>query len=197
MWLLFLVIILLMIVCDANYFVRTYFTVLSSRLCNDKKTIDDVTTIYGICTLQDCDLSFCHMRLARLVRDLDFARYEFYVRTGIYQRSQQLRIKSLQGCTLTITSEPVPLLAVYKIDTKLVYWDDRSLFFEHQVITLSDGKVRSFLVSRQHAIGERGDSTDALLRYLPGPDTRPQCPEYIECWMKSMQISSNKLRNVE
>ncbi|KAI8428948.1 hypothetical protein MSG28_007558 [Choristoneura fumiferana] len=122
---------------------------LSSRLCNDKKTIDDVTTIYGICTLQDCDLSFCHMRLARLVRDLDFARYEFYVRTGIYQRSQQLRIKSLQG----------------------------------------DGKVRSFLVSRQHAIGERGDSTDALLRYLPGPDTRPQCPEYIECWMKSMQIS--------
>ncbi|KAI8428952.1 hypothetical protein MSG28_007558 [Choristoneura fumiferana] len=76
--------------------------VLSSRLCNDKKTIDDVTTIYGICTLQDCDLSFCHMRLARLVRDLDFARYEFYVRTGIYQRSQQLRIKSLQGLLVAL-----------------------------------------------------------------------------------------------
>ncbi|KAI8428947.1 hypothetical protein MSG28_007558 [Choristoneura fumiferana] len=77
-------------------------SVLSSRLCNDKKTIDDVTTIYGICTLQDCDLSFCHMRLARLVRDLDFARYEFYVRTGIYQRSQQLRIKSLQGLLVAL-----------------------------------------------------------------------------------------------
>lgn len=49
MWLLFLVIILMMIVCDTNYFVRTYFTVLSSRLCNDKKTIDEVTTIYGEC----------------------------------------------------------------------------------------------------------------------------------------------------
>ncbi|KAI8428953.1 hypothetical protein MSG28_007558 [Choristoneura fumiferana] len=56
----------------------------------------------GICTLQDCDLSFCHMRLARLVRDLDFARYEFYVRTGIYQRSQQLRIKSLQGLLVAL-----------------------------------------------------------------------------------------------
>lgn len=73
----------------------------------------------GICTLQDCDLTFSHMRLARLVRDLDFARYQFYDRTGIYQRSKQLRIKSLQGCTLTITSEPVPLFAVYKIDTKV------------------------------------------------------------------------------
>lgn len=80
---------------------------------------------------------------------------------------------------------------------QLVYWDDRSLFFEHHVITLSDGKVRSFLVSRQHAIGDRGDSTEALLRDLAGAHTRPQCPEYIECWMKSMQISSNKLRNVQ
>ncbi|XP_047985820.1 protein THEM6-like [Leguminivora glycinivorella] len=195
MWfLLCLLFIFFMVVCDANYFVRVYVTVIGSRLFNSKISIKDTATIYGICTLQDCDITFTSIRLSRLVRDLDFARYQFYDRTGIYQRSQELRIKSLQGCTLTCTSEPVPLFKFYRIDTKLVYWDDRSLFFEHQVVTTADGKVRSFLVSRQHAIGDDGQSTEALLEGLTGSDVRPTCPDYIQTWLKSMEISSKKLR---
>ncbi|XP_061709445.1 protein THEM6-like [Cydia pomonella] len=194
MWFLCLLYIFFMVVCDANYFIRAYFTVIGSRLFNSKISIKDTATIYGICTLQDCDITFTSIRLARLVRDLDFARYQFYDRTGIYQRSRQLRIKSLQGCTLTVTSQPVPLFQIYKIDTKLVYWDDRSLFFEHKVITTGDGKVRSFLVSRQHAIGEKGHSTEALLEGLRESEARPTCPDYIQLWLKSMETSSKKLR---
>ncbi|XP_063531980.1 protein THEM6-like [Cydia strobilella] len=195
MWfLLCLLYIFFMVVCDANYFIRAYFTVIGSRLFNSKISIKDTVTIYGICTLQDCDITFTSIRPARLVRDLDFARYQFYDRTGIYQRSRQLRIKSLQGCTLTVTSEPVTLFQIYRIDTKLVYWDDRSLFFEHKVITTGDGQVRSFLVSRQHAIGKNGHSTEALLEGLTGSETRPACSDYIQLWLKSMEISSKKLR---
>ncbi|CAH0627078.1 unnamed protein product [Chrysodeixis includens] len=189
-----LVFIFLNIICDINYLIRTLMAVLSGRFYQRKYSLDETTTIYGICTFQDCDITFRHIREARLLRDLDFARYHFYERTGIYQRSRQLCIKSLQGCTLTVTSDPVPMFAPYKITTKLVYWDDRSLFLEHEVITLLDGKIRSVLLSRQHAIGKNGDSTDALLAKLPGSDIRPPCPEYIEHWLHSMQISSAKLK---
>ncbi|CAH1644344.1 unnamed protein product [Spodoptera littoralis] len=189
-----LVFVILNIICDINYLIRTLISVLTGRLYQRKYSLNETTTIYGICTFQDCDINFRNIKIARLLRDLDFARYHFYERTGIYQRSSELKIKSLQGCTLTVTDDPVPLFALYKINTKLVYWDDRSLFLEHEVVTIRDGKVRSLLLSRQHAIGQNGDSTDALLANLPGSELRPSCPEYIEHWLESMRISSAKLR---
>ncbi|KAJ8732004.1 hypothetical protein PYW08_014734 [Mythimna loreyi] len=189
-----LVFVILNIICDINYLTRTLISVLTGRLYQRKYSLDETTTIYGICTFQDCDISFRHIRIARLLRDLDFARYHFYERTGIYRRSGELGIKSLQGCTLTVTDDPVPLFGLYKINTKLVYWDDRSLFLEHEVITLRDGKIRSVLLSRQHAIGRNGDSTEALLSGLPGSQAHPACPEYIEHWLRSMEISSSKLK---
>lgn len=75
-----------------------------------------------------------------------------------------------------------------------MYWDDRSLFLEHEVITLHDGKIRAFLVSRQHGIGQNGDSIEALLKGLTGSDSIKPCPEYIRHWLKSMEISSEELR---
>lgn len=80
------------------------------------------------------------------------------------------------------------------LNFQLVYWDDRSLFLEHEVITIRDGKVRSLLLSRQHAIGQNGDSTEALLANLPGSKLQPSCPEYIEHWLESMRINSAKLK---
>lgn len=79
---------------------------------------------------------------------------------------------------------------------QLVYWDDRSVFLEHTVITLRDGKRRCFLLSRQHALSNTGHSTDALLKDLAGSEITPTCPEYIQEWLKSMEISSSKLRKV-
>lgn len=74
-----------------------------------------------------------------------------------------------------------------------MYWDDMSLFFEHEVITLHDGKLRGFLVSRQHGVGKNGDSIQALLQGLPGSENIKPCPKYISHWLKSMKISSEKL----
>lgn len=60
------------------------------------------------------------MRLARIIREIDFARYHYYDRTGIYQRSKNLGIKSLQGSTLTVSVNAVPLFVPYKIKTKVI-----------------------------------------------------------------------------
>ncbi|KAJ2947035.1 hypothetical protein O0L34_g16380 [Tuta absoluta] len=188
------ILIVLYVTYDVNYWIRTYFTVISGRL-QRRYSLDETTTIYGLCTFQDCDVFFHHIREARILRELDIARYHFYDRTGIYPRNLKLKIKSLQGCTLTMTMDPVPLFSLYKITTKLAYWDEKSLYLEHEVITLHDRKVRGFLVSRQHAIGENGDSTAVLLRGLPGSERKQERPEYLNSWLRSMEITSEKLRN--
>ncbi|KOB75063.1 Mesenchymal stem cell protein DSCD75, partial [Operophtera brumata] len=139
-------------------------------------------------TFQDCDIHLKHVREARLVRELDMARYHFYGATGVYQQSKERNITGLQGCTLVVTMEPVPIFHFYKINTKLVYWDDRSLFLEHEVVTLCDGKRRCFLVSRQHAIGPHGQSSETLLKGLPGFETVPVCPEYIKQWLHIIKM---------
>ncbi|XP_038210532.1 protein THEM6-like [Zerene cesonia] len=189
-----IVFLVLCITCDIRYFLRTLFTVLSGRLYEKVYFLNDVTTIYGLCTFQDCDIFFKSIRIARLVREIDFARYHFYDRTGIYKRSKELGIKSLQGSTLTVTMDPVPLFSLYKINTKLIYWDDRSLFFEHEVITLRDGKVRCLLISRQYAIGQTKETIPELLKGLSGSDYVPSIPRHIECWLESMRTSSVNLR---
>ncbi|XP_028158439.1 protein THEM6-like [Ostrinia furnacalis] len=180
---------------DVNYLLRTYFTVISGYLFERNYSLIDVTVIYGMCTFQDCDIWFRHIREARLLREIDIARYHFYQRTGIYRRSRLLSIRSLQGCTLTVCHEPIGLFGLYKINTKLVYWDDCSLFFEHEIITLSDNRTRYFIISRQHALGAHGESIEALLVGLPGLGPRPECPENIKEWLLSMQITSSKIRS--
>ncbi|XP_023953943.2 protein THEM6 [Bicyclus anynana] len=183
------------IICDVNYLLRTCFTVISGRIYQERCSLCDITTIYGVCTFQDCDIGFKCIRMARLLREIDFARYHFYDRTGIYHRSKQLGIRSLQGSTLTISAEPVSLFVPYKIKTKLVYWDERSLFFEHEVVTLHDNRLRCLLVSRQYGIGTCKSTISNLLKDLPGSESSLTCPDYIQSWLNTMQISSLKLRN--
>lgn len=59
------------------------------------------------------------MRVDRLIRDIDFGKYHFYDRTGIYKRSRLLGIHSLQGSTLILREEDMPIFVPYKINTKV------------------------------------------------------------------------------
>lgn len=79
----------------------------------------DHLAVAGISTFQDCDVSHRNLRLGRIIRELDFARYHFYKLTGIYRRSCELDIKSLQGCTFATTFKKIPIFTMYKINTKV------------------------------------------------------------------------------
>ncbi|CAH0407785.1 unnamed protein product [Chilo suppressalis] len=193
MFIFILVFVLLNISLDISYFLRTIFTVFSGRVYQKIYSLSDVSTIYGICTFLDCDIWFRNIRDARIIRELDFARFHFYDRTGIFRRSRQLGIHSLQGSTLMLCQEQIPLFKPYKITTQLVYWDDRSLFLEHKVITLNDNKIRYYLISRQYALRGTEYAVQPLLKCLPGEENK-LCPENINIWLKGMKLSSDKLR---
>ncbi|XP_023937840.2 protein THEM6 [Bicyclus anynana] len=177
--------------CDVNYFIRMGLTVLISKIFQKKSGIKDPITIYGFCTTQDVDFLLNHMNNARYIRELDFARVNFYIRTGIYAHIKAIGGDVLQGATNIRYRRTISIFKAYKIETKLTYWEDKSLFFEHKFITF-DGFVRTVVLSRQNLINV---DAETLMKSIPGAESKPECPEEIKHWIQAMEVSSAKLRH--
>ncbi|KAF4522380.1 hypothetical protein B566_EDAN012962 [Ephemera danica] len=101
---------------DANYFIRVIFTILFGRLFQSKKGPLDETTIYGICTTQDIDIFIRHMNNARYVREMDFARFHFYDRSGIYETITKMKGNALQGACNIRYRRTIPIFNFYKVN---------------------------------------------------------------------------------
>lgn len=62
---------------------------------------------------------FKHMNNARYMRELDFARFHFYVKTGLYDVIKKANAHALQTATNIRYRRTMPLFTTYKITTKV------------------------------------------------------------------------------
>ncbi|XP_039300660.1 protein THEM6-like, partial [Nilaparvata lugens] len=108
----------LYIFVDVNYFLRTVFTLLVGIVFNKRVRINETTKIYGICLPSDVDMMVCHMNNARYLRELDFARYHFYERAGLFARMFAARTVTLQTACWIRYRQAIATFAVYTIHTK-------------------------------------------------------------------------------
>lgn len=184
---------LLYIFFDVNYFLRIIFTIGWGKIFDKKKKIDEQTEIYGLVTTQDLDIFFKHMNNARYVRELDFARFHFYERTGIYDEIKKVDGHVLQTASNIRYRRTMPLLQAYKVTTKIVSWDEKTLYIEQQFVTLRDNFVRAVVLSKQTTIGL---NVPEIMAKLTGKDVsyRPTPPPELEDWLTSMDKSSERLR---
>ncbi|CAK1543212.1 unnamed protein product [Leptosia nina] len=175
---------------DVNYYIRAACFYALGRLTKKKFNAKNCTTIYGFCTTQDIDLFIKHMNNARYLRELDFARFYFYDISGIYKKILDANGAVLQGASSVRYRRTIPIFTAYKVETKVVYWEDKTLFFEHQFITF-DGFVRAVVLSRQNLVNIEADE---LMKNVPGAEVKPDCPDEIRHWLTSIEFSSAKLR---
>lgn len=73
----------------------------------------------GICTTQDVDLLFKHMNNARYLRELDFARFHYYDRSGIYSVIVKRGCGAVQGASSTRYRRAIPIFTPFKVVTKV------------------------------------------------------------------------------
>lgn len=212
----FLVVLLILyIIWDVNYFIRCIFTVLAGRLFQSKRKVTDTTTIYGkhtcthmykyfsntisslhfqnigLCTSQDVDIFIRHMNNARYLRELDFARFHFYALTGLYEQVRQRKGGAVQGASSVRYRRTIPIFHPYKIQTKLIWWDEKAIYLEQSFVTLSDGFVRAVALSKQCITN--CDVTE-IIKAFPEAVTRPEMPAELKLWLDSIELSSQKLR---
>lgn len=188
---LLVVLLILYIIWDVNYFIRCVCTVLAGRLFQGKRKVTDTTTIYGLCTTQDVDIFLRHMNNARYLRELDFARFHFYGLTNLYELVRQRGGGAVQGASSVRYRRTIPIFHPYKITTKLVWWDDKAIYLEQQFITLADGFVRAVALSKQCITN---CNVSDVLKTYPEAAKRPEMPDDLKLWLEAIEVSSQKLR---
>ncbi|KAK9297070.1 hypothetical protein QLX08_009090 [Tetragonisca angustula] len=187
------VLLVLYILFDVNYFLRILFTLGLGRLLQKRKKIFDTTVIYGICTTQDVDLFLKHMNNARYLRELDFARFHYYDLSGIYAAAAKRGGGAVQGASLTRYRRPVPIFTPYKITTKLIYWEDKHFYLEHEFISLTDNFVRAVVLSRQTVTNLKTPVSELIAELEPNAQ-RPALTKELELWIASMEKSSQRYK---
>ncbi|KZC04349.1 PREDICTED: protein THEM6 [Dufourea novaeangliae] len=186
------VVMVLYMLFDVNYFLRIFFTLCTGRLFPKKKILD-TTTVYGICSTQDLDLVLMHMNNARYLRELDMARFYWFDVTGVYETLSKRGGTMVLGASTTRYRKALPLFMPYKITTRLIYWEDKHFYLEHQFITLTDGFVRTVSISKQTTVGVKVPASELLAELDPNIKL-PEIPKDLQLWMNSMEESSQKLR---
>ncbi|EFN87768.1 protein THEM6 [Harpegnathos saltator] len=184
---------ILYVLFDVNYFLRIFSTIIWGRLFDKRKKLFDTTTIYGICFTQDVDLVLRHMNNARYLRELDFARFYFYDRSGIYNSIVKKGGSAVQGASTIRYRRAIPIFTPYKITTKLIYWEDKHFYVEQQFISLSDNFIRAVVLSRQTVTGLKIPVQDIVADIEPEVQ-RPAPTKELQLWLDSMEESSQHLK---
>ncbi|KAF7988355.1 hypothetical protein HCN44_000928 [Aphidius gifuensis] len=191
---------------DVHYFLRMFFTVIFAKFCKKPAHILDETTIYGLCTLNDIDTLLYHMNNARYLRELDFARADFYERTSLYREICSQGNGVVQGAATIRYRRFLKPFTMYKVTSKIICWDSESIFMEHKLITPYDNFVRAIAICRQRVLNCNAEAVMAALleRGVKQNGTvdgitqvthvRPQMTEEVAKWLESNDISSANLR---
>ncbi|XP_031839799.1 protein THEM6 isoform X2 [Nomia melanderi] len=186
-----------LIVCDPN----------GARWLNERGLRRKGLAGKCICTTTDVDTLLYHMNNARYLRELDFARADFYERTSLYREICSQGSGVVQGAATIRYRRFVKPLSIFKITSKIIYWDERSVFMEHRFITPNDGFIRAIAICRQRLLDcsaeavigslmERGvkqtGNVEAGVTQMP--HVRPEMPPEVARWLESNEISSALLR---
>ncbi|KAL2726842.1 protein THEM6-like [Vespula squamosa] len=186
-------IILIIYFIDVNYFFRLIFTFVWSKCMQKKTKLTNETTIYGICTTQDLDAVMSHMNNARYLREIDFARFHYFVQTEAFSLMRKMGATAVLGGSSTRYRRPIPFLMMYKITTKLIYWDEKSLYFEHKFINLRNNFIHTIILTKQTTIGMKIPLTEFLKKLEP-EICLPEITQDLKLWLESMKYSSQKLK---
>jgi len=174
---------------DLYWMLRLVYTRILSHILPEVGLSEEATT-YNICWTTDIDY-FAHMNNGKYFREMDFGRFDFYFRTGCsaYIESHPGMFVVQHGASIRYRRS-INLFVPFKLVTKLVFWDEKSMYFEQKFISLHDGFIRAIALCKNTVVG--GSVKDMLTSL--GKNSPPTCPEEVELWMKWQDTNAKRLK---
>merc|ERR1739838_1268500 len=131
------------------------------------------------------------MNNGKYFRDMDFGRFDFCFRTGIsaYIELRPGMIVVQRSATIRYR-QPIKMFIPFKLETRLVWWEERSLYFEQRFVSLWGGLVYTIAICKTTVVG--GSVVD-MLAELGVQQPAPSAPEEVRVWNASQKISSTRL----
>ncbi|KAH8265866.1 hypothetical protein KR038_006797 [Drosophila bunnanda] len=149
---LLLAIVVLYGLLELHYFLRMCLCVVLARFIKRRCHILDATTVNGLCLTNDVDTLLYHMNNARYFREMDFARVDFYERTNLYRTITGMGGSVFQGAATIRYRRFIRPFHRFNIVSRIIYWDEQSLFMEHRFVRPSDRFVHCIAICRQRVI---------------------------------------------
>lgn len=191
-------ILLLYYFIEVHYFLRVLLSVVLARFFKKKIAILQETTVWGICLTTDIDTFLYHMNNARFLRELDFARVDFYERTGLYNCIKRKKGEFALGTATIRYRRFLRLFHRYKLTSKIVYWDEQGIYMEHRFINPQDNFVNAIAIGKTRLINCSVEEVMSELLEAAGENNskcKPQMPLEVAKWVESNEISSQVLRS--
>ncbi|KAJ8297719.1 hypothetical protein KUTeg_024250 [Tegillarca granosa] len=145
----------------------------------------------------DLDL-MVHMNNSRYLRECDFARQQFFLERRLGRAMKQLNVRVMNAGNNIRYRKSIEFLDVYKIKTKvgkiktkILYWDDRAIYLEQQIVRNKDDFICAVNICKMCVIGCTPQtllSKDHENVKTPAPST--ELAKLLESW----QLSSERLR---
>jgi acyl-CoA thioesterase FadM len=128
----------------------------------------------GFCVSRDIDIVLTHMNNARYLREVDLARIDFYIRTGLYDVVRSLNGHIWLGACNIRFRKFIRIFSRFKLQTKVVYWDEENIYLEHKFVG-RDGFVHAVMLSQQRVVNcSAEDVMDILLKRGKAILTKPE-----------------------
>lgn len=126
-----------------------------------------------------------HMNNGVYFSIFDLARVDLMTRSGLFA---QLNKNGWYGVVTTQTGtfrRSLKPFRRFEIDTRIIGWDDRHLYFEHAVTC--GGKLTTSAVIQVRFLSRSGERIDPqrLVDTVAPMANRPNLPDWVEQWAKS------------
>ncbi|KAK7096758.1 hypothetical protein V1264_003824 [Littorina saxatilis] len=182
----------LWMVVDVNYFVRAFWTIVKTKLTRSRTPPGPFvsSTFWSVCLPMDLDCNR-HMNNSRYLRECDFARFQFFLESHLFDVVKKLGGSIVnRGNNIRYRRSILPL-DVYKIQTKLLFWDQKNFYIEQQMIRRSDDFVCAVsYVSLAVISKDKSISPQQVIDSMYGKIEDPEAPPEIAAWIKSTEHSS-------
>lgn len=119
----------------------------------------NISLVLGICFTQDIDFILKHMNNARYLRELDFARFHFYYRSGIYLAILKKGGGGVQSACSIRYRRALPIFTPFKITTKV--WSAFILYcffftIKFTIVHNNQNKLKIYLIfSTDYLLGRQ------------------------------------------
>lgn len=127
--------------------------------------------------------AFGHMNNGRYLQIMDVARVRWMARTGVLSAMLRKRWSGVLGGALTNYRHSLRPFQRYRVQTRLVHWDQRWFFFEHRFLDRA-GRCVAAGVSRAALRCHRDwvRTGDVVEHVAPNSDA-PEAPDWVASWL--------------
>ena len=132
---------------------------------------------------------FMHVNNGMYFSIMDLSRIDMMVRSGVWKAMRSRNWSGVVSSETISFRKSLKLGQRYSVESKIVGYDDRAVYFEHRIVVDAEIYARAFVATR--LISENGTVTsDELVKVFGPPPPDVELPDWLHDWRLNNSLPS-------